>query len=407
MRITNDGGMIYCRWADKLESQANIRDIAPDQFFQQNMAAIRDTMLSGFAPAGCNECSLMERHDKVSGRQKQLLKVGVRLDQFEKTLASSPWLTTFSTDPCTQLPQDWQIDLGNYCNSSCVFCIPESSSRLATEWKRIGFIDQLPKANWTDDPALVAKFVSILEKSTHIQYLHFIGGETIITPAFKVILTALIRSGLNRSATIGLTTNLITWDDEVIELLTQFSGVNLGMSIEAFSTVNDYARWPAKMPLVNKNLDRWIELAKEHKWLMQFRTTPTLLTIGHLLSVYDYAWDHNIAVESCNFLNKPEYMRPSVLPLHYRANVLEQMESWISSRTTNSETIINIRDPNVVRQQIVQDLQSYVTYLKNEPDESYRLPELVQFLKRIEPSRGNSILTYLPEYEELFRAAGY
>jgi len=407
MRITNDGGMTYCRWADKLEVQANIRDIAPDQFFQQNMSAIRDTMLAGSAPAGCNECSLMEQHNKVSGRQKQLLKVGVRLDQFEKTLASSPWLSTFSTDPCTQLPQDWQIDLGNYCNSACVFCIPESSSRLATEWKQIGFIDRLPRANWTDDPALVAKFVSALESSKHIQYLHFIGGETLITPAFKVILQSLIQSGLNQTATIGFTTNLTTWDDEIIELLTRFSGVNLGMSIESFSTVNDYARWPATLPLVNKHLERWIELAKQQQWLMQFRTTPTILTIGHLLSVYDYAWNHNIAVESCNFLNKPEHMRPSVLPLEYRNKIIGQMESWISSRTTNSETIVNIRDPNVAQQQMVQDLQSYVTYLKHEPDESYRLPELVTFLKRIEASRSNSILTYLPEYEELFRAAGY
>jgi sulfatase maturation enzyme AslB (radical SAM superfamily) len=407
MRIANDGGMTYCRSANKLEPSIDIRNTTPGQFFQQHMTAVRDDMLNGTAPTGCNECRQMEQHDKVSGRQKQLLKVGVRLEQFEKTLASSPWLSTFSTDPCTQLPQDWQIDLGNYCNSACVFCSPTSSSRLATEWKRIGFIDQLPKANWTDDPVLVDKFVSTLEQSKHIQYLHFIGGETLITPAFKVILTALIRLGLNRTATIGFTTNLITWDDETIELLTQFSGVNLGMSIEAFSTVNDYARWPATMPLVDKNLNRWITLATEHKWLMQFRTTPTILTIGHLLSVYDYAWDRNIAVESCNFLSRPEYMRPSVLPLHYRNTVLEKMESWISSHTTNSETIINIRDPNVAQQQMVQDLQSYVTYLKNEPDESYRLPDLVQFLKRIEASRGNSILTYLPEYEELFRAAGY
>jgi hypothetical protein len=54
-----------------------------------------------------------------------------------------------------------------------------------------------------------------------------------------------------------------------------------------------------------------------------------------------------------------------------------------------------------------QDLQSYVNYLRDMPDESNRLPELIAFLKRIEAVRGNSILTYLPEYEELFRSAGY
>lgn len=407
MRITNSGGMTYCRWADKIATQAQIQDVSPNVFFQEHMAGIRAGMIEGVAPKGCEECHLMEQHSKVSGRQKQLLKVGVRLDRFEKTLASSPWLETFQDPTCTQLPQDWQIDLGNYCNSACVFCNPESSSRLATEWKRIGFIDKLPPPNWTDDASLVDKFVNALKQSPHIQYLHFIGGETLITPAFKIILKALIQAGLHKTATIGFTTNLITWDDEVVDLLTQFAGVNLGMSVEAFKIVNDYVRWPATLPKVYETLDRWIDLAKKHNWLMQFRTTPTVLTVGHLLSVYEYAWNHNIAVESCNFLSNPKVMQPSVLPLEYRASIIDRMEAWIAKRNTSESTILNIRDPNVAQQQVVQDLQSYVNYLKNEPDESYQLPELVEYLKRIEASRGNSILTYLPEYDELFRTAGY
>jgi sulfatase maturation enzyme AslB (radical SAM superfamily) len=407
MRITNNGGMTYCRWADKIATQAQIQDVSPKVFFQEHMAGIRADMIEGAAPKGCNECQLMEQHNKVSGRQKQLLKVGVRLEQFEKTLGSSPWVNTFTNPTCTQLPQDWQIDLGNYCNSACVFCGPKSSSRLATEWKRIGFIDQLPLPNWTDNPELVAKFVEAIEQSSHIQYLHFIGGETLITPAFKVILKALIRVGLNHTATIGFTTNLITWDNEAVELLKQFAGVNLGMSVEAFTTVNDYVRYPATLPKIYETLDRWVDIARTHNWLMQFRTTPTVLTIGHLLSVYQYAWDHGIAVESCNFLNKPEFMRPAVLPVEYRTPIIQRMESWIQDHNAHSETIVNIRDPNVAQQQVVQDLQSYVNYLKSESDESYRLPELVKFLKQLEASRGNSIVTYLPEYEELFRSAGY
>jgi len=117
MRITNNGGMTYCRWADKIATQAQIQDVSPKVFFQEHMAGIRADMIEGAAPKGCNECQLMEQHNKVSGRQKQLLKVGVRLEQFEKTLASSPWGNTFTNPTCTQLPQDWQIDLGNYCNS--------------------------------------------------------------------------------------------------------------------------------------------------------------------------------------------------------------------------------------------------------------------------------------------------
>jgi len=407
MRITNSGGMTYCRWTDKVVAQAQIQDVSPTVFFQEHMNDVRLKLLNGDAPDGCKSCYQMEQHNKVSGRQRQLLKVGVRLEHFEKTLASSSWLDTFADPTCTQLPQDWQIDLGNHCNSACIFCDPVASSRLAVEWKSLGFIDKLPPANWTDDPELIAKFVDTLAQSPHIQYLHFIGGETLITPAFKTILTTLIDHGLHRSATIGFTTNLITWDNEVIDLLTKFKGVNLGMSIEAFASINDYVRWPSTLPKIYETLDRWLNLATQHQWLLQFRTTPTALTIGNLVSVYEYAWNHNIAVESCNFLDKPEFMRPSVLPLQYRKPIIDQMESWIAERKTNNDVIVNTRDPNVAKQQVIQDLQSYVNYLKDEPDESWRLPDLVNFLQRVEANRGNSILTFLPEYEDLFRSAGY
>jgi len=371
------------------------------------MTPIRQQMLAGEQPAGCGECTVMEQHNKVSGRQKQLLKVGVRLEQFEKTLASSPWVDTFVADDFDQLPQDWQIDLGNYCNSACVFCDPHSSSRLATEWKQIGFIQDLPPANWTDDPTLVEKFVETLTQSSHIQYLHFIGGETVITPAFKIILRALIQAGLNRTATIGFTTNLTVWDSQVIDLLTQFHGVNLGMSVESFEIVNDYVRWPSKLPAVLEHLDRWQELAGQRGWLLQLRTTPTLLTIGSLLTVYDYAWTRKISVESCNFLTEPTFMRPSVLPPRYRSAIIDAMQTWLDQHAVLGDTVLNIRDPSVSQLQNHQDLQSYVNYLTNMPDESNRLPDLVEFLKRLELSRGNSILTYLPQYEELFRTAGY
>jgi sulfatase maturation enzyme AslB (radical SAM superfamily) len=407
MRVTNSGGMIYCRWTDKSISQVNIKDVDPVKFFQQHMNDIRQGMLDGRSLDGCKNCYRMEQHNKVSGRQKQLLKVGVRLEQFEKTLVSSPWVNTFISKEFTQLPQDWQIDLGNYCNSACIFCHPGASSKLAAEWKRIGLIDQMPPQNWTDSPELVNKFIATLEQSKHIQYLHFIGGETLITPAFRTILEALIRAGLNQTATIGFTTNLITWNQEVVDLLAQFSGVNLGLSIESFDPINDYVRWPATLPKIHQTLNQWLHLAKTHGWLMQFRTTPTILTIDSLLSVYQYAWDHGIAIESCNFLDKPEVMRPSVMPMAHRLSIVNRMTAWIADRDLNVQTIVNTRDPNVAKQQIVQDLQSYVQYLKHQPDESFRLPELMTYLKRIESGRSNSVLTYLPQYEELFRTAGY
>ena len=380
----------------------------PQQYFQESMTPIRQAFLAGGMAAECQDCKHQEQHGKVSGRQKQLLKIGARLDHFEKTVVSSPWVSEFARGGTTdQLPQDWQIDLGNYCNSACVFCGPAWSSKLATEHLKLKLIDALPPPAWVDRPELLQKFIDTLVQSPHIQYLHFIGGETLITPALKTILEALIRAGLNRTATVGFTTNLSVWREDIAELLTKFQGVNVGMSVETFTPVNDYVRWPVKIPTVIENIDRWIDLSAKHGWITQIRITPTCLSIHELLTVYNYAWHKSIAVESCDFINEPAHLRPSVLPPAYRVPIVNAMRKWVLDRKNSCEQIVNIRDPNQAQQQIVQDLESYVNYLDNEPDESYRLTDLVQYLKKLESNRHNSVLDYLPQYEDLFRSAGY
>jgi hypothetical protein len=377
------------------------------------MSDIRRQMLDGEQPAGCSECYQVEQHGKVSGRQRQLLKIGVTQEDFDKTMLSTPWLKEFkqtkNRDGDTdQLPQDWQIDLGNFCNSACLFCEPHSSSRLASEFKRIGFIKDLPPQAWVDDPASVDMFIDTLERTPRLAYLHFIGGETLITPAFRKILQVLVDNNLCQQISIGFTTNLTTWDSDIVKLLCEFKEVNLGMSVECLHPVNDYARYGSNLATVERMMKRWIDVARQQGWLMQLRITPTILTVLHLDTIYDFAMHEGIAVESCNFLNDPVFMRPSVLPYQYRDSVIARLQAWLDQQTvTTKEQVINTRDPNQAATQILQDAASYVEYLQNEPDESHRLPDLISYLKTMEHSRKNSVLDYLPEYEELFRSAGY
>jgi sulfatase maturation enzyme AslB (radical SAM superfamily) len=414
-RINNSGNYEYCRWAVKHDRQGlpSITTQSPVYWFQHGMSGIRKQLLAGEQPEGCSECYQVEKHGKVSGRQRQLLKIGVTVDNFEKTMLSTPWLQEFKNtkdrDGATdQLPQDWQIDLGNFCNSACLFCEPHSSSRLASEFKRIGFIKELPPTAWVDNPENIEMFVDMLERTPKLAYLHFIGGETLITPAFRKILQALIDNDLCKEISIGFTTNLTTWDSEIVKLLCEFKQVNLGMSVECLHPANDYARYGSNLATVERMMKRWIDVARQQGWLTQIRITPTILTVLHLDSIYRFAMAEGLAVESCNFLNDPAFMRPSVLPPQYRAQVIDRLQAWIDQQVPGAkDQIVNTRDPNQAATQVLQDAMSYVEYFRNEPDESHRLPDLIDYLKIMEQSRKNSVLDYLPEYEELFRSAGY
>lgn len=410
MRINNSGHYEYCRWATKQDRNnlTGIHQQAPLDFFQSGMAPVREAMLSGEGLAGCTECYQMEQHGKVSGRQKQLLKTGVLLDDFTNTMLSSPWIDEFKNTVTEQTPQDWQIDLGNFCNSSCIFCEPASSSRLATEFKHIGLISSVPQASWCENPIKFDAFLIALRKCKTIKYLHFIGGETLITPAFKRILEALVEENLHQTMTIGFTTNLTVWDQSTVDLLAKFEQVNLGMSIECIHPLNDYVRYGSSIDQAVKIMEQWLATAGQQNWLVQLRITPTVFTLWHLKSIYEYAHKNKIAVESCNFLTNPSFLRPSVLPMSMREEVIEQLQTWVDQYTvTGVSKIINIRNPAFAEQQIIEDATSYINYLKNQPDESYQLPGLVDYIKLLESNRGNCILDYLPEYEDILRSAGY
>ena len=412
MRINTNGDFGYCRWSSEKSSAYNIRNTDIQTYFQSlTPVQIRQTLLAGESPAPCAPCYKMEQHGKISGRQRQLLKIGIMPNHWLSTMSSSEWLPVFrSSDGTTDLlPVDWQIDLGNHCNSACVFCHPKSSSRLAEDWRRIGLIDKVPSASWCQDPVLLQKFIDVLCETPNLKYLHFIGGETLLTPAFTEILRALCDADMAKNVTVGFTTNLTVWDESITQLLQQFDQVNLGLSVECFDRLNDYVRWPSRIESVQALAERWIELAKQQDWLVQLRVTPTVLTVHKLLSVYDFAMTHQVVIEACNFLADPGFMRMSLLPMDVRRVIVADMRDWIARHDHDSklDLEINSRNASRFRTSLCQDLDSYCRYLENESDNSDQLGQLVDYLKRLETIRNNSVLDYLPEYESIFRSHGY
>ena len=225
-RITNNGDYNFCR-SQKVKvnnSFDNISDITPIDYFQNKMEKIRKSMVAGEVIDECSECYEMEKYNKISGRQRQLLKTCIELDNFDKTLQASPFYDEFKKTAdggkCKLLPIAWHINMGNFCNSACIFCTPDSSSRLATEFIKMNLIDksQKPPQAWCRDSILLKKFTDTLLQTKNLKFIHFISGETMITPAFKRILRGLETHGINDRVTIGFTTNLTVWDDEIIHL---------------------------------------------------------------------------------------------------------------------------------------------------------------------------------------------
>lgn len=417
--IKTSGEYHFCRWVSYNKDivqrkDPTINEISAIDFFQTTMAEIRLAQVTGNPFPLCKGCYEMEEHGKVSGRQKQLLKIGVDTNNFEKTLRSSPWLpiivNSIKNNGLLGLtPQDWQVDLGNFCNSACVFCTPKFSSKIATEFKKLAIATETQPAPWCTSDVNVNSFITSLKACKNIQYLHFLGGEPTIIPAFKKILKELVVCGLATSITLGFATNCTIWDEELNTILKGFKGVHLNLSIESLEPINDYVRYPSSIVTVTDIINKWINISKDNKdWLVQIRITPTVLSISKIISLFEFSYQSGVAIEASNFIQEPAFMRPSVLPTEYRIKIIKDLQEWIESKpvTEDNTLVVNTRSPAQAQTQILQDAASYVNYLVNSRDESFRLTELVAYIKKIESNRKNSILDYLPEYELLFKSAG-
>lgn len=417
MRIENNGNFAFCRWQKNIDlgEGVNIRNTSPLDYFQKHMSGIRQQLLNGEKIPQCESCHVMEEHKKISGRQKQLLKIGVLHNNFEKSLLASPLFEdikeSYNKQGTTNLmPVDWQIDLGNFCNSACIMCSPEFSSKLANEWYELGFINK-PYHNWSwaQEDELLEEFIDSLTQIKNLQYLHFLGGETLITPAFKKMLEALIKTDLNENLIIGFTTNLTVWPKDVIDLLKQFKNVHVGLSIETLNSVNDYIRWPSKINIVKENLNKFIQLSNNKNWFTSLRVTPNVFSILYLDEIYKFAMDNNVAVESCNFIHRPAYLKLDLLPKDLRDIAIQKLKKILyeCEEELIEELIVNVRRKEVVKNTIINDIKSVINYLETRDIETKEYSNLITFLKKLEDKRKNKITEHVPEYENFLRYIGY
>jgi MoaA/NifB/PqqE/SkfB family radical SAM enzyme len=411
MRIKANGNFAYCGWAED-HSEHNIKNVDIKEYFQNTLSSYRKKLLDGESLSGCHACYDMEKHNKVSGRQKQLLKTGIQHNNL-KTIHTSSIIEKLkhsqnNNGHTAMMPVDWKIDLGNYCNSACVMCLPDWSSRMATELYEIGITAGKPQRwVWSEDEACLGKFIDTLDKTENLKYLHFLGGETTIMPAFRKILKHLVQTGNCKNLIIGFTTNLTTWNKELIALLKQFKEVHVGMSVESLTPLNDYIRWPSTINDVKNTMEKWIECSTKHNWLVSLRTTPTLLSISGIDQVFEFAFEKNISVESCHFLYRPECLQIQGLPQYLRSPIIEKLENFIRKNKQDEELILNVRNKLFARQAVIQDAESLLSFLREEPYVTTNHKNLVAYIEKLEKHRGNRILDYIPHYEKFFTSIGY
>ena len=428
VRVAPSGHYWPCRWAWSgvdATKLYHVSEYSVTEYMQSAiMNNIRSTMLKGQKPDMCDVCHYESSMGKVSGRQRQLLKSGIVESQFDKTLCNSKHFKHFehshhNAGATTRYPTDLQIDLGNTCNSSCIMCQSRYSSKVTQDRIKLHQVEpevfEKPEVikNWSDNPALVNKFVQGLEQiGPDLKYIHFLGGETLYMKAFYEICNRMIDLGIAKNTTMGTTTNCTIYDERIESIIKQFGTVNMGLSIESITSLNDYVRYPAKIDVIKSNIAKYMSLREDHNLHLSLRITPSVLSIYHLDQLIDWMVENDIMAESCNILSDPASLKMELMPEDIRTDVLRKLNGVVNRHgMVKSDTpMINRRVQERNMQVITDVVFEYIDFIENykQPDNIIKhRKNLVKYLTAYENMRNNNILEYLPEYEKFLRGYGY
>jgi hypothetical protein len=297
-------------------------------------------------------------------------------------------------------------------------CNPIYSSRLITDYKKLHkiepllFNDPAEANNWADDPALVDKFVDELTTIPNIKYIHFLGGETLYLKSFYTICNKLIDSGIAKTISLGTTTNCTVYTPELENIIKNFKHAHLGLSVEAIHPVNDYVRYPSQINNIVDVMKKFISLREHTDLHLSLRITPDIFTINKIDTVFEFMIENSIIAESCNVLQDPKCLRIELLSKNLLNTALDKINRIIEKYNLikPGQSLINRRNDNIKNLVIADIIFEYKNLLENiqAPDDiEQQRYDLVKFIKAFESLRNNSILDYLPEYEEFLRSYGY
>lgn len=424
LQIYWDGSLGFCcrenqrLYSDDLKSHYNVQNMSiRDWFDSEPMRRARMMMFDNKRNSICTLCYNEENIGTTSRRNRSNQKSVIFTNNFEESFDQSPGWHKFTESQQQQgaydgMPIDVHIDLGNYCNLTCKMCKPQASSRVASQHVAWGIesAQQYIGTDWTRNNQAWNKVRSELADIPNLKNIHFMGGETLLTPKFAEFVDFMIerkRFDINFS----FVTNGTVYNQELLNKLMLFDRVGIEVSIETLTDHNSYQRQGTDTSLVLNNIDRYLEHCNNNSVTLTIRPAISSLTIGYYDTLLEYCLTKKLVVKSL-LVAEPYYFDSKILPHNVRKLYLEQYNSFIIKHGLDSvdcNADFNESDPGQIEKIIKKQVMQCIGLLESPrpASSSVLLKEMVSWCRRWDNVHGYNALDLYPELSEVFVEHGY
>lgn len=399
LALHNSGGALVC-----CHSRTFLRDNNNQQIFwhthtlddawaSPTRQEIHRALEQGIQHPNCNACW---DEENVGGKSRRQWHNSLDIDY------SGPY----------NVPLLLDLKLGNICNLSCRTCNPYVSSRWMKDWWEvfdknnqasqfkdyddyIGRTFGTGRASYDDDNEQFWK--SLNDWLPHAQYIDIYGAEPTLIHKLFDILQHSIDSGYNKNQTLHFNTNCTIWNQQYIDILSQFKQVYFDLSIDGLYGHYDYIRNGETWNVVLANFEQYKEFSKQYtQHPVSVCITVSIFNIYYLDEIYAYFE---------NQLNT--HFNMAHMPLHVSIKALPRpVKEIIKEKITRRGS-----------EQYLRDLAPILSYMDEEltvEQTGYHYPqgvwsEVVRSTNELDMLRKQSFKDTFPEFytilEPYFKAA--
>ena len=368
VHINADGSYHTCgqqrNWISETELAQvyNIQTMSIDTWMSHEyLQNDRHNKLNGVKDTNCNACYAADCGGGSSKRVRENLKSKIHNNQklFPVSFAKSPDHETLkqSTNPAGNL-RSFHISLGNECNLYCRTCEPSYSSKIAFLQKVIPI-----RLNWTDNDQAWQHLISAIESTTDLQYVHVIGGEPFLNYRFEQLIDRLIELG-KTDIYFGFSTNGTIFKEDVYRKLQNFRHVDVGISLETPTRLNDFIRAGSNTEQVINNIKR-IQQFQTPNYYVTLRCVVSALSVHEYDTTLKWALENNLGILT-NTLEYPAHQQVCNLPDDVKQRLVERLKTWDFSDHTGINT--NGREPEMQKYQADNEIKNAINLLKQPAD---------------------------------------
>jgi len=250
-------------------------------------------------------------------------------------------------------PQLVDLKPGITCNLACRTCWPEVSSK----WYRDYW--ETDAHRWEPDyKKYLSSWGRIRTSYTNgntrlwsdldswfsdVVYYDIYGAEPMLLDKVFDILRHSVETGQSRNQSLHVNTNGTIWNQEYIDILTQFKQVNIDISIDGIGPHFDYIRYGETWATVEQNLNRYQELAKNNANIaICICVTVCSLNVLYINQLEQYFVKRKLPM-FFNMVHHPHHINVRALPDAVKAQVRQQVESELS-QNRNVQHITSVLD---------------------------------------------------------------